>query len=210
LNLPSGCESDVLQQQLIEDVLRSETVELHSLYAFELQRDDRVLDEAEPIARRPTLDREDVDRELQAHDSIRALTRIETQAQHLGIVEGGPLAEPAYQGLGVDHVHHRILSHSRSATAFTQAERAVPRGPFARQPRKAGAPDSAYAAAMQGDEALAPLVGGHLDTVSFVMDYVEFRIGSTACVLSLRLAWSCAMAQPRLFPSREHATRSVA
>lgn len=30
---------------------------------------------------------------------------------------------------------------------------------------------------MRGDTALAPLVGGHLDTVSFVMDYVEFRIG---------------------------------
>jgi hypothetical protein len=31
--------------------------------------------------------------------------------------------------------------------------------------------------ASQGDEALSVLVGGHLDTVSFVMDYVEFRIG---------------------------------
>ena len=30
---------------------------------------------------------------------------------------------------------------------------------------------------MDGDEALSILVGGHLDTVSFVMDYVEFRIG---------------------------------
>jgi hypothetical protein len=30
---------------------------------------------------------------------------------------------------------------------------------------------------MDGDRALAVLVGGHLDTVSFVMDYVEFRIG---------------------------------
>lgn len=30
---------------------------------------------------------------------------------------------------------------------------------------------------MGGDEPLAILVGGHLDTVSFVMDYVEFRIG---------------------------------
>lgn len=30
---------------------------------------------------------------------------------------------------------------------------------------------------MDGDEALSILVGGHLDTVSFVMNYVEFRIG---------------------------------
>jgi hypothetical protein len=29
---------------------------------------------------------------------------------------------------------------------------------------------------VDGDKALAILVGGHLDTVSFVMDYVEFRI----------------------------------
>ena len=34
-----------------------------------------------------------------------------------------------------------------------------------------------YARPMQGDRALSVLVGGHLDTVSFVMDYVEFRIG---------------------------------
>jgi hypothetical protein len=30
---------------------------------------------------------------------------------------------------------------------------------------------------MHGDEALSILPGGHLDTVSFVMDYVEFRVG---------------------------------
>lgn len=30
---------------------------------------------------------------------------------------------------------------------------------------------------MDGDEALSILMGGHFDTVSFVMDYVEFRIG---------------------------------
>lgn len=30
---------------------------------------------------------------------------------------------------------------------------------------------------MDGDDALAALVGGHLDTVSFVTTYVEFRIG---------------------------------
>jgi hypothetical protein len=30
--------------------------------------------------------------------------------------------------------------------------------------------------AMNGDDALASLVGGHLDTVSFVMGYVEFRV----------------------------------
>ena len=29
---------------------------------------------------------------------------------------------------------------------------------------------------MTGNEALAALRGGHLDTVSFVLDYVEFRI----------------------------------
>ena len=29
---------------------------------------------------------------------------------------------------------------------------------------------------MEGNKALAALRGGHLDTVSFVMDYVEFRI----------------------------------
>jgi hypothetical protein len=30
---------------------------------------------------------------------------------------------------------------------------------------------------VRGDDALSILTGGHLDTVSFVMDYVEFRIG---------------------------------
>jgi hypothetical protein len=30
---------------------------------------------------------------------------------------------------------------------------------------------------MDGDEALSILAGGHLDTVSFVMDYVELRVG---------------------------------
>lgn len=30
---------------------------------------------------------------------------------------------------------------------------------------------------VRGNEALSILVDGHLDTVSFVMDYVEFRIG---------------------------------
>jgi predicted dehydrogenase len=30
---------------------------------------------------------------------------------------------------------------------------------------------------VKGDEALSILLGRHLDTVSFVMDYVEFRIG---------------------------------
>jgi hypothetical protein len=30
---------------------------------------------------------------------------------------------------------------------------------------------------VEGDKALSILVGGHVDTVSFVMDYVEFRIG---------------------------------
>ena len=34
-----------------------------------------------------------------------------------------------------------------------------------------------YACVLSGDDALAILMGGHLDTVSFVMDYVEFRIG---------------------------------
>jgi hypothetical protein len=29
---------------------------------------------------------------------------------------------------------------------------------------------------VEGDAALGRLIGGHLDTVSFVMDYVEFRI----------------------------------
>jgi hypothetical protein len=30
---------------------------------------------------------------------------------------------------------------------------------------------------VDGDRALSILSGGHLDTVSFVMDYVEFRVG---------------------------------
>ena len=35
---------------------------------------------------------------------------------------------------------------------------------------------SGIVAAMDEDNGLAVLPGGHLDTVSFVMDYVEFRI----------------------------------
>jgi hypothetical protein len=34
-----------------------------------------------------------------------------------------------------------------------------------------------YPCGVKGDDALAVLVGEHLDTVSFVMDYVELRIG---------------------------------
>jgi hypothetical protein len=67
------CEIDVFEEQLIEHVLRSEAVELHRLYFFELQRHNGVLDEPEPTARRPRLDREDVNVELQARDSIGAL-----------------------------------------------------------------------------------------------------------------------------------------
>jgi hypothetical protein len=50
---------------------------------------------------------------------------------------------------------------------------------YGKRERVDGAPCQRWLS-MTGNDALAVLRGRHLDTVSFVMDYVEFRIGYNA------------------------------
>jgi hypothetical protein len=66
---------------------------------------------------------------------------------------------------------------------------------------------------VNGNEALSILVDAHLDTVSFVMDHVEFRIGCNMLRASLPLAWSfmtLARRPCRLIDSEVAAAQEVA
>jgi hypothetical protein len=110
LDLTARSQVDDFEDQGIEDILRTESVELESLDLFEFERYEGVVAEVEASVGQSAMDAENVNVELEAGNAVSSLPAVQAEAVDLGVVERRPFAEAGDEGVVVDDGHGGMMS----------------------------------------------------------------------------------------------------